>query len=49
MSRSPALAGVAQLVGASSCKLKGHRFYSRSEHMPRFRVWSRVRAPTGGD
>ena len=29
-----ALAKVAQLVGASSCKLKGHRFDSQSGYMP---------------
>ena len=29
-----ALASVAQLVGASSCKLKGHEFSSQSGHMP---------------
>ena len=34
-----ALAGVAQLVGASSSKLKGHGFNFRSGHIPG--LWSR--------
>ena len=33
-----ALAGVAQLVGALFCKLKGHRLDSQSEHIPRLQV-----------
>ena len=37
-----ALANVAQLVGASSNKPKGHRFDSRSGHIPRLRVQSLV-------
>ena len=37
------LAGVAQLVGESSCKPKGHGFESRSGHMPRLWVRSLVR------
>ena len=43
------LAGVAQLVGASSCKLEGCRFDSRSGHMPRLQVWSPVGARTRGN
>ena len=37
---SLALAGVSQLVGALSHKPEGHRFDSRSGHMPRLWVWS---------
>ena len=44
-----ALASVAQLVGASSCNLKGCRFDSQSGHMPRLRVWSLVRALVRGN
>ena len=39
-----ALAGVAQLVGASSHRLKGRRFDSWSGHTPRLQVWSQVGA-----
>ena len=40
----PALAGVAQLDGVSSCKLKCWGSDSRSGHMPRLRVLSLVGA-----
>ena len=39
---SLALAGIAQLVGTSSCKPKGCGFDSQSGHMPRLWVWSLV-------
>ena len=47
--KAEALAGVAQLVGASSHKLKGHRFDSRSEHTPEVRVQSLVGACMRGN
>ena len=34
------------MVGASSCKPKGHRFNSRSGHIPRLQIWSPVRVRT---
>ena len=43
-----ALASVAQLVGASSHKPKGHRFNSKSGYVPRLWVWFPVKACTGG-
>ena len=43
-----ALAGVAHLVGASSHKLKRHRFSSWSGHIPRLQVRSLVGALTRG-
>ena len=43
-----ALASVAQLVGAMSCKLKSCRFNSRPVHMPGFQIWSEVRAHVRG-
>ena len=36
---SPALATVAQSVGASSCKPKGHGFDSWSGNMPGLQAW----------
>ena len=44
-----ALASVVQLVGETSCKPKGCRFDSQSEHKPRLWVWSPVKACTGGN
>ena len=44
-----ALAGVAQLVGASPHKPKGHVFDSRSGYMSRLRVQSLVRTQTRGN
>ena len=43
-----ALASAAQLVGVWSCKPKGRRLDSQSGHMPRLRVWSRVKARMRG-
>ena len=43
-----ALAGVAQLLGASSCKPKGHRFHSWSGHRSRLWVKSPFRARMRG-
>ena len=43
---STSLAGMAQLVGASSHKAKGRRFNSRSGYMPGLPVQSQVRAST---
>ena len=43
------MASVAQLVGASSHKSKGHGFDSWSGHMPKLWVWSPVRACTRGN
>ena len=37
-----ALASMAQLVGASSHKPKGHEFDSHSGHIPRLQVWPLV-------
>ena len=44
-----ALASVAQVVGASFSKTKGHGFCSMSGHMPRLRFWSLVGARTRGN
>ena len=44
-----ALAGVAQLVGVSSPKLKGHGFDTWSGHMPRLWVLAQVRVCTRGN
>ena len=44
-----ALAGVAQLVGASSCEPKGRGFNPWSGHTPRLWVRSPVRAHTRGN
>ena len=44
-----ALAGVAQLVGASSHRPKGHGFDSQSGYMPRLWVWSLVGAHMAGN
>ena len=42
-------AGVAQLVGASSHALKGHRFNSRSGHMPGLQIWPPVGVRVGSN
>ena len=44
-----ALADVALSVGALACKVKGHRFDSWSEHMPRLQVGCTVRKRTRGN
>ena len=45
----PALASVAQLVGALSCKPKGCGFDPQSGHIPRLRVQSPVRVSARGN
>ena len=44
-----ALAGVAQLLGVLSYKPKGHRFDSKSGHMPKLKIQSLVRACMRGN
>lgn len=44
-----ALAGVAWLVGASSCTLRGDGFDSGSGHMPRLQIQSWVQARACGN
>ena len=44
-----ALAGVVQLIGRWSHKLKGHRLDSQSGHIPGLQVWSLVWAHTRGN
>ena len=44
----PAMVNVAQLVGASSHKPRGHRFNTRAGYMPGLWVWYLVGVHAGG-